>query len=95
MEEETEEEEEVVVEEEEETETEAEELEEEEVEVEVEEEETEEEEEEEELEEFVWKKTKYYITDETKGDVYEFLEDESVGDKVGVIINGKIKLSTK
>ena len=51
------------------------------------------EEEEEELVEFVYKKKKYYVTDVNDGTVYEFLKDESVGDEIGTIKKGKIKLS--
>jgi len=101
------EEEEVEVEETEEEEVEVEETEEEEVEVEeTEEEEVEEtegeeveveetEEEEEELEEFVYKGKTYYVTDDSNGVMYQCLKDESVGDKVGVIKDGNVKLIKK
>ena len=95
-EEEEEEEEEVEVEETEEEEVEVEETEEEEVEETEEEVEVEEsEEEEEELEEFVYKGKTYYVTDDSNGVMYQCLKDESVGDKVGVIKDGNVKLIKK
>ena len=66
--------------------------EEEEVEVEVEEEEVEVEEEEEEEEEGVYETVilgkKYYITNETNGEIYAILDDEEIGDIVGKYVNG-------
>ena len=94
------EEEEVEEEEVEEEEVEEEEVEEEEVEEEVEEEEveveTEEEEEvEEEVELFTYRKKKYWATDSENGVLYEITADEDIGDEVGKIVNGKVKLYKK
>jgi len=94
VEEEVEEEEEEVEEEEEEVE-EVEEVEEEEEEVEEEVETEEEEEVEEEVELFTYRKKKYWATDSENGVLYEITADEDIGDEVGKIVNGKVKLYKK
>jgi hypothetical protein len=60
----------------------------EEVEVEVEQEEETEEQEEEGVYETVINGKKYYITNETDGEIYAILEDEDIGDVVGKYVNG-------
>ena len=54
-----------------------------------------EEEEEEEVELFTYRKKKYWATNTENGVLYEITADEDIGDEVGKIISGKVKLYKK